>query len=403
MTPAGPTLSDPAPAPELTVVTPLGLPGVEGYLVVDRRVRGTAWGGLCVLPDVTLEEITASARCMTIKYGFLGLCSGGAKAALRLPPEHEPVRRRLLAELGARWSGHLRDGWNPGLDMGCSLDDLRALLLGAGQPRRAARGSDTSGVYTGWTVYFAALAALAHRGRGPKGATYVVQGFGRVGTEFARRMHAAGARLVGVSTRAGALADLDGLDLHALLELRRAFGDDWVLHAPPARRVQPEDLLQLSANVLVPAARCWALHAANRDAVRAGAVVCAANVAMDPETEVALGERGVAVVPDFVANCGGVLGTTLEGHLGPAHIFALLEGGYRRKVERLLRAAADSGVPLRALASREAETSLDRLAERGRPPAFHAARWVLARLPRFAREPLGYARARSMFFPEPGD
>ncbi|HVP39209.1 MAG TPA: hypothetical protein VMS93_08505, partial [Candidatus Saccharimonadales bacterium] len=227
---------------------------------------------------------------------------------------------------------------------------------------------------------------------------FAVQGFGRVGSEFARLMEAAGARLVAASTRAGAAWNPRGLAVAELLARRARRGDEFIRELPGGAPLDPQALLELEVDVLVPAAGCGVLHAGNRGRVRAAVVACAANAPMDADTERALTARGVIVVPDFVANCGGILGTTVEPYLDGRRISRLLDQEYRPRVEQLLEAAAAAGATLTELAAAQAEARLAAFEVRGRSGAFRAGRRLLRALPRVLRAPLAYPYcARSLF------
>jgi glutamate dehydrogenase (NAD(P)+) len=157
----------------------------------------------------------------------------------------------------------------------------------------------------GYGVAETALAALEFRGLDPQESTAVVQGFGSMGGATARYLVAAGVRVVGISDRQGLIANPAGLDVEKLLAHRDVFGVIDRAALGPGDEVLPgDDWIGVAADVLVPAAMSYVITSENVDRVQASVICEAANVATLPEAEAVLRERGVTIVPDFVANVG---------------------------------------------------------------------------------------------------
>ena len=156
----------------------------------------------------------------------------------------------------------------------------------------------------GYGVAETALAALEFRGLAPASAAAVVQGFGSMGGATARYLAAAGVRVVGISDKEGLVYNSEGLDVEDLLANRDVFGVVDRTRLQPGDDRPGDDWLDVDADVLVPAAMSYVITAANVDRVKASIICEAANVATMPEAEAVLTERGVTVVPDFVANVG---------------------------------------------------------------------------------------------------
>jgi glutamate dehydrogenase (NAD(P)+) len=157
----------------------------------------------------------------------------------------------------------------------------------------------------GYGVAETALAALAFRGLKPAASTAVVQGFGSMGGATARYLSRAGVRVVGVADREGLLYNVDGLDIEALLTARDVFGVIDRSALRPDDELRPRDeWIGLEADLLVPAAMSYVITPDNVDEVKASVISEAANLATLPEAEHVLLERGVTIVPDFVANVG---------------------------------------------------------------------------------------------------
>lgn len=359
--------------------------GPLGALVIDDVVAGRSCGGIRIAPAVTDEELRQLASVMTLKFAFFGIACGGAKAGLAVPATASAEeRRRRVRAFGAALGRLLHVGtYVPGTDLGCSERDLWEVMRGAGLPvgvMPPAGPVETAGtaVFSGRSAAIAAIAALGGRA---DGTTLAVLGYGRVGSALAARFAAAGGRLVAVSTARGAAIHPVAFDPAQLARLCARYGDDAPLRYSGARAADPEELFALGVDVLAPCATVGMIDAALARRARCRVVSSGANGALTADAEAVLGARGVSVVPDFVANAGGIL----VSHFWPlalpdVAIDALLERRFRAVVEDLLRRAAALGTTPTALARTLARRNVDRLrADHG-----HAVRHerLLARLGR---------------------
>jgi glutamate dehydrogenase (NAD(P)+) len=289
-----------------------------GYRVQHDNARGPMKGGLRYHPEVDLDEVRALASLMTWKTAVVDLPYGGAKGGITCDPHelHEDdvqeLTRRFTARIG-RFIGAHEDipapdvntnaqvmawivdeyakyhGWTPAVVTG------KPLALGGSPGRESA---------TGRGVLFATEKAAGEMGIALQGARVAVQGFGNVGSWAAQFLHEAGARVVAVSDVGGAVFDGDGLDVPALRkEVARA---GRLSEASAGERISNDDLLTLDVDVLVPAALGEVLHARNAPDIRAKLVVEGANHPTTPDADEHLRTRGVTVVPDILANAGGV-------------------------------------------------------------------------------------------------
>ncbi len=339
--------------------------GTIGHLVIHNLVHGRSWGGVRLVPDISLEEMRSSARTMAYKYGFVGFPIGGAKAAIRIDGRQEPSREDILVEFGKSLSPLIKTGaFHPGIDMNCTMGDVQSILQGAGVQRDLSGWKNVSHVYTAWSCFIATLVALETRGIDLQDVTFAVQGFGKVASEYATLMARAGAKLLAVSNRAGAIANEDGFDIADLITAKDEAGEGFIAHYSHGERINHDDVVSFPVTVLVPAARAWAIHANNYQDMQAKIVVCAANVAMDDEIEQRLFKAGRIVVTDFVANCGGILGSMLEHEVTREVIWSLLDTVYRKKLSQLLSRSARAREPIFAIARRETEARMARWSER---------------------------------------
>jgi len=350
-----------APAKEVGVNAPLftvsfaSSDGVEGHAVIDSLVNGTSSGGVRIVPDLKMDEVRFLASEMTLKYAFCGLPRGGAKCGVRMPAGFSREERLdLLEDVGRRLSAVIQAGiYYPGMDMNCGPDELRAIYRGAG----IALGglTDTSlftAVFTAEAVTACARAEFAHAD-GP--VTLAVEGFGNVATHLAGMLDPARFSIVAVSTVHGAVHDPSGFDPQNLRTMRGAHGDDLVSHLSGERLEPKERLLSLPVDILVPAARVGSINEDNMHDISARCVVPAANAPCTAEALAALHARGIMVLPGFVCNAGGVLGSSLFDRGVPQmEVEALAAGPYREAVTTLVLRSRELGVQPTELARRVA-------------------------------------------------
>lgn len=300
-------------APRLVVDVIDDALGKIGFVVIDRSVRGAASGGVRFLPTVTLDEIISVARSMTYKWAFLNVPMGGAKAGIFADPAQLGCSRAGLMEAFGRSIGPLvRQGaYYPGIDMGTTMDDLRAIMRGVGQPLV---GDQIDGsLSTALTVFESIRQSARFSGLRLKELRVAIEGYGKVASVLAHLLTEAGAKVVALSTIEGAILVEDGLDPSLASSLRQQHGDALVRHYPNAQRITGEALYTQKADVLVPGAETHVIHAGNAGQIQAGLIVPIANAPVTPEAEQLLTARGVLVMPDFVSNCGGILASDIRG------------------------------------------------------------------------------------------
>ncbi|HUJ21281.1 MAG TPA: Glu/Leu/Phe/Val dehydrogenase dimerization domain-containing protein [Bryobacteraceae bacterium] len=320
-----------------------------GFIAIDSTIAGRACGGLRMSADVSTGELALLARAMTLKYGLLGLPQGGAKAGIISDPE-APEGQRLQAlttwARGAIVQLRSRE-YVPAPDMGTDNAAIRKVLQAAGVPpaRRELQG-ERSGFYTALGVFLALESAAERLGKRLEGLTAIIEGFGKVGASVAGLLAQAGVRIVGASNSGGAIYG-GPFPAAAIQDLLRS------------PQLSPPELLERPADILIPCARHHSIHARNWPRVQAGIITPGANCPVTAGAERALIARGVFVFPDFVANCGGVLGGTMEfAGVAGRHI----ESFFRNELKaRLVRLLADAGGAA-ALRECATATALDRFA-----------------------------------------
>lgn len=287
--------------------------GLSGTLVVDNVARGPSVGGLRMAVDVSTEECFRLARAMTMKNAAAGLAHGGGKSVLRGDPKMAPERKAALVRTFAHALRGETDyifGPDMGTDETCMAWVKDEIGRAVGLP--AAIGGiplDEIGA-TGWGLANAAEVAAPRCGLAIAGARVAVQGFGAVGRHAARFLVEKGAVLVAASDTGGTLIDEQGLDVDALSRLKS--GHKSVCDHARGRKLDRDAVIDADCDIWIPAARPDVIREENVGRLRAKLVLQGANIPFTLGAEKALHERGAIVVPDFIANAGGVICAAME-------------------------------------------------------------------------------------------
>ena len=297
----------------------------EGYRVQHNVARGPSKGGIRYHPAVTLDEVKALAIGMTWKCALMGLPFGGAKGGVVCDPktlsapELERMTRRYTSEI-VNEIGPERD--IPAPDVGTNAQTMAWIF----DTYSMNRGHSVLGVVTGKPLaiggslgreeataqgaLYCVRSALAEQGRDFAGLTVAVQGFGNVGGHLARLLSEAGASVVALSDSTSAIYAHGGLDVAAAAAWKLEHGSFAGFRGADA--IGHEELLLLDVDLLAPCALEQAITAANADRVRARMIVEGANGPVTPEADAILEGKGVQVLPDVLANAGGVVVSYFE-------------------------------------------------------------------------------------------
>lgn len=298
----------------------------EGYRVQHNSERGPTKGGVRYHPSVTLDEVKALAMLMTWKCAVIGLPYGGAKGGIICDPTHmslgeiERMTRRYTSEISII-IGPAKDIPAPDVNTNPQtmawMMDTYSMTVGysvpgvvTGKPIEIG-GSQGRGEATGRGVATVMMAAAERIGLHPAQSTVAIQGFGNVGSSAAKFLYGKGFKITGVTDVGGGLFNPRGLDIPALLnhvktsphkQIKGFAGGEYVEgHAPANARV-----LALPVDILAPCALENQITADNAGAVKAKIIVEGANGPTSPEADEILAQKGVVVVPDILANAGGV-------------------------------------------------------------------------------------------------
>ncbi len=319
--------------------------GLKGTLVVDNVAVGPAIGGLRMAPDVSTEECFRLARAMTLKNAAAGLRHGGGKSVLYGDPKTSPEHKEQLIRAMACALGNATEyifGPDMGTDERCMAWIHDEIGRAVGLP--ASLGGiplDELGA-TGWGVRHAAEVAAEFAELELNGARLVVQGFGSVGMHAARFLAERGVVLVGAADSRGAIYNANGLDVGALIELKRQGGS--VIDCADAEHSDRDGVIGMDCDLWLPAARPDVITEHNCDQLKAKVILQGANIPCTDAAETRLHQRGVLSVPDFICNAGGVICAAVEYQGGTERqAFDTIADKVRRNTGDVLKKARATG------------------------------------------------------------
>jgi glutamate dehydrogenase/leucine dehydrogenase len=336
--------------------------GLRAIVVVDNTACGAAIGGVRMAPDVSLEESARLARAMTLKNAAAGLPHGGAKSVIAADPKMPIAAKESLVRAFACAMREL-DRYIPGPDMGT---DERCMAWVRDEIGRAVGlPADIGGIpldeigATGYGLYASIDAAQPWSGVAIDGARIAVQGFGSVGVHAARFLVDKGAVLVAAADSRGTAVSRNGITLIDLIEHKRRSGT--VAGFGGAEHLESDAIVDVECDIWIPAARPDIIHIGNVQRLHTRVVAEGANIALTAEAESILAERGVLVLPDFIANAGGVICAAVEHRGGTqSSAFELIGEKIRENTRQVLSDAAKDSVPPRQAAMQMAERRVRR-------------------------------------------
>ncbi len=296
--------------------------GLKAYTVIDNTVFGPGKGGVRMTPTVTLEEVVKLARTMTWKNSLAGIPFGGAKSGIiadtrkiSVGKKHELVKAFAKALKNLSPAEYITA---PDINMG--EKEMQIFAEENGNPKSCTGKPASMGGLphelgsTGFGVYHATKVAAEHIGLDLNGARVAVEGFGNVGSFVSKYLtEKEGAKLVGVSDIRGCIHNPNGLDYSELMKATKEAGS--VTKYADGKKLFDSDLFELDVDIIVTAAVPNVITAANIHRVKAKLIVEGSNIPISPEIEDWLHRKKITVIPDFVANAGGVISSYVE-HIG---------------------------------------------------------------------------------------
>lgn len=349
-----------SPVKQVTVSIPVVMDSgkievFEGYRVIHDNVLGPSKGGIRFSPDVTIEEVKALASWMTWKCAVVNVPFGGAKGGVRCNPKE--LSKNELERLTRRYTANLLDVFGPDRDipapdmntdeqiMAWIMDTYsmrsqktetavvtgKPIILGGSQGRKEA---------TGRGVVTVTLAALSKMGIMPNKTSVVVQGFGNVGAVSAELMYEQGAKIIAISDISGGYINMEGIDIPAAIKYMTE-NNRSLEGYPDADPISNKDLLELECDVLIPAAKEDQINRENAHKIKTKIIAEGANGPVTASADHILEENGILVIPDILANAGGVTVSYFEWVQDRQGYF-WTEERVNRRLNRMMRSAFDN-------------------------------------------------------------
>lgn len=352
--------------------------GMTGFLVIDNLALGPGKGGIRMTPDVTKVEVWRLARTMTWKNALAGIPFGGAKAGI-VWHDGSPEKKKLFIQSFARKIKMFTPRFYiAGPDVNTGEKEMQWFVEATGNWKTATgkpanlcmkmfgKPGEKCGIphefgSTGLGVAHATVIAAELKGIAIAQATVAIHGFGNVGSFALKYLAELGATIVAVADRDGAVYAADGLKEKTLAQLK-AHGKS-VAHYPGGKKMDADDIFGLPVDILIPASVTDVIHDRNKGSIKAKIIVEGANIPMPERIENELSEKGILIVPDFVANAGGVISSYAEYRgYNPKRMFEMV----KRKITHSVRLVLEQSIKVRqnarqvalALAQKKVESKL---------------------------------------------
>lgn len=346
--------------------------GMRGVIVIDNTALGPGKGGIRMTHDVTEEEVFRLARTMTWKNALAGIPFGGAKSGIVFPQGTPPEEKKALVQSFARRAAPFMPKYYiGGPDVNTGEREMQWIVEATGSWRSvtgkpanlcmAAFGKkgEKCGIphefgSTGFGVAHAASVAAELAGISMKGARVSIHGFGNVGTFAYKFLTEMGAKVVAIANHEGALAAEDGFDKKQIDGMIASHAS--LLSYRGAQRIAPEKFWSVPVDIMIPASVTDVIHKGNKAKIRAKIIIEGGNIPMQESVERELWKKGIVIVPDFVANAGGVISSYAEYRgYNPKRMFELVEKKIAAATRAVLGKALRTKKDPRAVAQEIAE------------------------------------------------
>ena len=329
--------------------------GMVGFLVVDNTVLGPGKGGIRMTPGVTPEEVFRLARTMTWKNALAGIPFGGAKAGMRWGvesgkrnEESENLKEKHVQSFARALKRFIPEKYIAGPDVNSGEKEMRWFAEAVGDNKAATgKPADMGGLphelgSTGFGTAHAGRVAAEVFGIDIKEASVAIEGFGNVGSFAFKHFAEMGAKIVAVSDSKGNIHIEDGLDYETVAKTKSEKKS--VIHYKGAHKLSDNDFWGLPVDIFITAALTDAVNDKNKDLIKAKIIVEGSNIPMRENIEDELWRRGIKIVPDFVANAGGVISSYAEyAGLSAEEMFKMVEEKIVKATRTVLEESERSG------------------------------------------------------------
>ncbi len=360
--------------------------GMKGFVVIDNTALGPAKGGIRMTASVDVKEVFRLARAMTWKTALAGLPFGGGKSGIIFEPKDAGKKQDFVEAFARAIKPVCPSLYVAAPDINTSEREMEIFAEANGEfnsttGKPADYCSEIGGKKacglphelgsTGYGVSYSTQVALKHAGIDVNGATIAIEGFGNVGSFAFQELEKAGAKIVAVSDSKGALYNPDGLKFKEIEAVKKETGS--VINGN-GEKIAGEKIFELDVDVLIPAALPDVINKSNMDKVKARVIVEAANIPIPLDVEEEL-SKGVLIVPDFVANAGGVISSYVE-YIGESVDFMrkLVKEKLEKNTEEVLSEAKKLGISPREAGMKIAVERVKKAMEKRKFESLHKRR-----------------------------
>jgi len=337
--------------------------GMKGFTVVDNTVRGPGKGGIRMTPTVSVDEVARLARAMTLKCALADLPFGGAKSGIIA--DDKALTQEQKDEIVKSFAEAIKvispSKYIPAPDMNMAEHEMEIIAKTNGDPKSVTgKPSENGGLphelgSTGFGVAKSTIVAMEHLNLNSEKTTVAIEGFGNVGTFTMKFL--GNKKIVAVSDSKGAIYNPKGLNYEELLKIKQEKGT--VTEYSNGEVIDHDKFFSLDVDVLIPGALPDVINESNYKEIKAKIIVEAANIPMKHEIEEKLHEMGTLIVPDIIANAGGVISSyaEYEGY-NEDKMFGLIEEKIIPNTKLVLETAKEKGISTRKAAT---EIALSRI------------------------------------------
>ena len=302
--------------------------GLEGFLVIDNTVLGPGKGGIRMTPDITEEEVFRLARTMTFKCALADLPFGGAKAGIVWRGGDDNLKKKFIQSFAKKIKIFTPKLYIAGPDVNTGEREMKWFVQATGifdsatgKPKhlccvKISKKKKKCGIpheigSTGFGVAQATKVACDILGLDIKGAKVSIHGFGNVGSFTFKYLTQMGAKVIAIADKSGVIFSENGFEeklINEIIEKKK----EVVSYRGKAQKLKLEDFWSIPVDILIPASVTDVINETNKDKIQAKIIVEGANIPMRENIEEELFKKGILIVPDFVANAGGVISSFAE-------------------------------------------------------------------------------------------
>lgn len=327
--------------------------GMEGFLVIDNTVLGLGKGGIRMTANVCEEEIARLARTMTWKNSLAGLPFGGAKAGIKWPGGPDTLKKEFIQSFAKAINPFIPKKYIAGPDVNTGEKEMQWFVeatkkwkSATGKPANLCmkifgKTGEKCGIpheygSTGFGVAQATKIASQMFGLDIKNTTVAIHGFGNVGTFTYKYLTEMGAKVIIIADASGVIFNEDGFDKKEIEKIIQE-KKEIIQYPGKAKKIKPEEFWRTPVDILIPASVTDVINEKNKNDIRAKIIVEAANIPMSEKIEDELFKKGILIVPDCVANAGGVISSYAEYRgYNPKQMLEMIERKIGKNVKAVL-------------------------------------------------------------------